>query len=867
MTDIATLGIRVDSKSALTADRNLDKLTGSSRKTEKATDSLRRANEKLNKVLKVMAFAAVAAGIAATTYALKKSITMYAAFEKEMANVSTLLNTNVVSMGKLQKELLGLNANLGSATELTKGLYQALSAGVDAAKAVEFVGRAARAAKAGLSDTFTAVDAGTTILNAFGMATKDATFVYDLMFKTVKEGKTTFGELASAVGKISPIASAAGVSVTEMHAALATLTKGGFKTTEASARLATALGTIIKPSSEAQKLAESLGLEFNATALRSKNLSGFLQDVTKATGGSVEKMALLFGGMESLSVMLALAGKQSEEFADILEGMGYVTGEVDEAFDKVKVTLTEVWETFKNTIGKQAIMLGEKLAPKIDEILTGMTAWVDANDDLIAQKIPVYFDRIATAANVVRDGVAGVTSTFLALAAGSLTAYAGILNVAKAFAYLRSKVGVGEEYRAKYKAIYEELVIDAQAATDAATALAAKSQEPFLGSLEDTANAATKATKEAAEEIKDIWLSHAKDLQAIRDKELAANAKAAKAAQKATIKSEIDTTDFVKAYNEIEAVKQSASEMAGKIEKVYGKELADAYIESVVSAYRDGILETERASQAQKDIWSDYNEDYQILLIGEEEFKRQQYIKGLDLYLRIEQEKTGATAEEMAKRRALILEDYDKSGDDIDNLADTGKTAMETLTDAVNNFGAQSSQVITDFALHGKASFSDMIDSMIEDLVRMMIQEQIMGPLFKGISGVLFGSATGNAFEGGNVIPFASGGVVTRPTVFPMAQGAGLMGEAGPEAILPLKRVASGNLGVEASGGGMQMQVTIYNSTGDSVETKQGKTADGSPTLDVMIDQAVAKKLGTFGSKSNKAMRQNFGASQRLTRR
>jgi len=93
------------------------------------------------------------------------------------------------------------------------------------------------------------------------------------------------------------------------------------------------------------------------------------------------------------------------------------------------------------------------------------------------------------------------------------------------------------------------------------------------------------------------------------------------------------------------------------------------------------------------------------------------------------------------------------------------------------------------------------------------------------------------------------------------------MGEAGPEAILPLKRVASGNLGVEASGGGMQMQVTIYNSTGDSVETKQGKTADGSPTLDVMIDQAVAKNLGTFGSQSNKSMRQNFGASQRLTRR
>lgn len=91
------------------------------------------------------------------------------------------------------------------------------------------------------------------------------------------------------------------------------------------------------------------------------------------------------------------------------------------------------------------------------------------------------------------------------------------------------------------------------------------------------------------------------------------------------------------------------------------------------------------------------------------------------------------------------------------------------------------------------------------------------------------------------------------------------MGEAGAEAIMPLTRIG-GDLGVKATGGG-GMVVNIFNSTGDSVETKEGMTADGSPTLDVMIDQAVAKKLGRFGSQSNKSLRQNFGASQRLTGR
>lgn len=68
---------------------------------------------------------------------------------------------------------------------------------------------------------------------------------------------------------------------------------------------------------------------------------------------------------------------------------------------------------------------------------------------------------------------------------------------------------------------------------------------------------------------------------------------------------------------------------------------------------------------------------------------------------------------------------------------------------------------------------------------------------FAGIGQGLF--ANGAAFNAGNVIPFARGGVVSQPTVFPMANGAGLMGEAGPEGILPLRRNSAGQLGVIAA--------------------------------------------------------------------
>lgn len=87
----------------------------------------------------------------------------------------------------------------------------------------------------------------------------------------------------------------------------------------------------------------------------------------------------------------------------------------------------------------------------------------------------------------------------------------------------------------------------------------------------------------------------------------------------------------------------------------------------------------------------------------------------------------------------------------------------------------------------------------------------------------------GKVFNNGKVVPFARGGVVNKPTLFPMKNGTGLMGEAGPEAVMPLTR-KNGRLGVEASGAN-QTVVNIYNQSGASVETQS--RSDGG--MDIFI--------------------------------
>lgn len=167
----------------------------------------------------------------------------------------------------------------------------------------------------------------------------------------------------------------------------------------------------------------------------------------------------------------------------------------------------------------------------------------------------------------------------------------------------------------------------------------------------------------------------------------------------------------------------------------------------------------------------------------------------------------------------------DSVGSLADRIGNAVQGTLKGLEDALVNF-----------VKTGKLNFLDLANYAVEQLARIIIQQTIIGPLAKGL-GSLFNPASAvaaPAFAANGMVavngiqPFAMGGIVGNPTLFRFANGGamqnGLMGEAGPEAIIPLKRGADGRLGVSGGGGGTTVNVSV-DAKGTNIQGNGGQSA------------------------------------------
>jgi hypothetical protein len=237
---------------------------------------------------------------------------------------------------------------------------------------------------------------------------------------------------------------------------------------------------------------------------------------------------------------------------------------------------------------------------------------------------------------------------------------------------------------------------------------------------------------------------------------------------------------------------------------------------------------------------------------------------------------------------AISQQTYWRAIDEAKKKLDEQNESIKRLNSSADGIGRAFTSSFEDAIIEGKR-FSSVLDDLAKQIERVLLNSLITEPLGNALSSGIKGffnpaqtknvtvsgadytnsfitaSKKGNVLNYGSVIPFASGGVIGGPIMFPMTGGKrGLAGEAGKEAILPLTRTSSGDLGVKASAS--RTVVNVYAPPGSEVK-QDSQQEGGLETISIYIDEAVAGNIGKPGSKTHRSLKNTFGLGQTLTKR
>lgn len=414
--------------------------------------------------------------------------------ETNIAAIRTVSDVSESTLAAIKKLGTEVPQSMG---DVAKAAYDALSAQVSENDLLPLLKASSDLAVLGMSDLTTATNATIVALATFGQDGVDSAMAADILFETVRRGRTTLSELAGDFPKVASTASAFGVSMAEVGAVMATLTKRGNDTAESAVQLNAVMKSIADPADEAAKLMKALGIEYGVAALQAKGVIGVLDDIRVKTGGSSQALTTLFGNVRALKGATGLLGDGLKTVSEDFERISNAGGTVDRQLDKVKVTTQAALNAF-NALKEGALNdIGEHLLPVVRDGLVGLSEWYKENGPYLI------------------EGIDSVAATIKEMGPALDVATLG------ATALLRALLSVGDAE--------DKIRIASQKRIDAAAAAGAKSRSAIQQEV-DALQAKTSKEFEAAKGFAD----RAKYVEAWGNAQLSADAKIAELGERKT---------------------------------------------------------------------------------------------------------------------------------------------------------------------------------------------------------------------------------------------------------------------------------------------------------------------------------------------
>jgi len=401
---------------------------------------------------------------------VKTAMFKAADFEKVMSDVNTLFNDSGEKVAELEQGIKSMVKSMPiDPNELGKAAYQIVSAGIsDTSEALLVLEASGKLATAGLSTTAEAADILTSAVNTFSKDGLTSAQIANVIFKTVKAGKTTVAELAQAFGATAPIVAELGVKFIDFQAATAALTTTGLPAAQAQNAIRGAMSALMKPTGEMEELLNKVAKSQGKTSMTGRELiasSGNLGNAFSLLRKEATKNNLsieeAFGRVESLNAVFGLTGSVASSYADTLKSVSDETDLLTEGFLKQQATMTAQWQLVKNKVNVAMIDLGAKVFPMVLKVInTGIGAvesltemWSKHKDFIKTYVVPVMVGVVALFTTLFVAGkiqaitwagtVGGAFASVNAMAIGLITTLRTLLATMLAIPGLNLAVAIG----------------------------------------------------------------------------------------------------------------------------------------------------------------------------------------------------------------------------------------------------------------------------------------------------------------------------------------------------------------------------------------------------------------------------------------